>query len=175
MEGDALTFTHAVTHSIKTIPNTNPIHVKPYRLPEALKEEVNTQVEQMLKNDIIENSNSPWNFPLLVVPKKSTDESKRWRIVVDFRKLNSITVGDVFPIPNVNEILDQLGQSTYFSTLDLESGYYQVTLDPRDKIKASFSTNLGHYNFKRMPFGLKNSPSTFQRLMNVVLSGICKA
>lgn len=172
LPGDILSTTKSTTHQIITPDNTKPIHLKPYRLPESAKTEINNQIEQMLKDDIVEPSKSPWNFPLLVVPKKSQDGTKKWRVVIDFRKLNEITAGDVFPIPNINEILDQLGRSQYFSTLDMEKGYHQVSLDPDHKEKTAFSSNLGHYQFKRMPFGLKNAPATFQRLMNSVLAGL---
>jgi len=91
---------------------------------------------------------------------------------VDFRKLNNITIGDVYPIPKINDILDQLGNSKYYTTLDLASGYHQVSVHKDDRAKTSFSTNKGHYEFLKMPFGLKEAPSIFQRLMNTVLLGI---
>lgn len=172
LPGDKLSTTNGTTHSITTPDKTKPIHLKPYRLPESAKNEINDQIRKMLEEEVIESSKSPWNFPLLIVPKKSQDGSKKWRVVVDFRKLNEITVGDVFPIPNISEILDQLGKSQYFTTLDLANGYHQVLLDDTDKEKIAFSSNLGHFQFRRMPFGLKNAPSTFQRLMNSVLAGL---
>ena len=134
--------------------------------------EINKQISQMLEDEIIEPSKSPWNFPLIVVPKKSNNEEKKWRIVVDFRKLNNITVNDVFPLPNISDILDHLGKSKYFSTIDLANGYHQICLNDADKEKTAFSTSLGHFHFKRMPFGLKGAPSTFQRMMNSILSGL---
>lgn len=81
--------------------------------------------------------------------------------MVDFRKLNILTVGDAFPMPNINEILDQVGKATYFSCLDLASEYHQVPLHPKDQEKTAFSTNQGHFHFQRMYFGLKGAPSTF--------------
>lgn len=172
LEGDQLSTTSATTHEIPLIPNSKPIYIKQYRLPESTKDEVNKQVSEMLANDIIQNSKSPWNFPLIVVPKKSADNKKKWRLVIDFRKLNEITVGEVFPIPQISEILDQLGAAKYFSTLDLATGYHQVFLKEEDRSKTAFSTTQGHFEFKRMPFGLKNAPATFQRLMNNVISGL---
>jgi hypothetical protein len=127
----------------------------------------------MLQDGIIAPSNSPWNSPILVVPKKTDASGKRkWRIVVDFRKLNDVTIGDSFPIPVISEVLDALGNSKYFSTIDCASGFLQVPVKPEDQAKTAFSTPQGHYEYKRMPFGLKGAPSTFQRLMNSVLSGI---
>ena len=127
----------------------------------------------MLKTKIIQTSASQWNAPLLVVPKKADASGKpKLRVVVDFRKLNDLTIGDSFPLPNITDILDQLGNAKYFTTLDLASGYHQIPMIEEDKPKTAFSTPYGHYEFNRMPFGLKNAPATFQRLMNSVLTGL---
>ena len=96
---------------------------------------------------------------------------QKWRIIVDFRRLNDHTVGDAYPLPNIEEILDQLGRSRYFTTLDLASGFHQIKIKRKDRPKTAFSTSHGHFEWIRMPFGLKNAPATFQRLMNAVLSG----
>lgn len=127
----------------------------------------------MLDQKIIQPSLSPWSSPIWIVPKK-TDASgqKKWRIVIDYRKLNDITIGETYPIPNIVEILDQLGNSKYFTTLDLASGFHQITMTQKDACKTAFSVPQGHFEFTRMPFGLKNAPSTFQRLMNNVLTGL---
>jgi len=162
-----------VAHEINTRADTAPVNVRPYRLPERHKTEVNRQTQEMLKNKIIRTSVSQWNAPLLVVPKKADASGKpKLRVVVDFRKLNDLTIGDSFPLPNITEILDQLGNAKYFTTLDLASGYHQIPMAEKDKQKTAFSTPYGHYEFNRMPFGLKNAPATFQRLMNSVLTGM---
>jgi len=162
-----------VAHEIKTRADAAPVNVRPYRLPEKHKQEVNRQIKEMLQNKIIRTSVSQWNAPLLVVPKKADASGKpKLRVVVDFRKLNNITIGDSFPLPNITEILDQLGSAKYFTTLDLASGYHQIPMAEPDKGKTAFSTPYGHYEFNRMPFGLKNAPATFQRLMNSVLTGM---
>lgn len=172
VEGDQLSVTDASSHSIPIKENSKIVNIKPYRLPESMKTEIDKQVEEMLQNNIIKPSSSPWNSPLLVVPKKSTTEEKKWRVVVDYRKLNDITIGSVFPLPNITEILDQLGKCSYFSTLDLANGYHQIPIDQEDCCKTAFSTAKGHYEFNRMSFGLKGAPATFQRTMNCVLSGL---
>ncbi|KMQ82914.1 enzymatic polyprotein endonuclease reverse [Lasius niger] len=93
-------------------------------------------------------------------------------MVIDYRSLNEKTVGDAYPLPNITDILDQLGSAKYFSVLDLASGFHQISMTSKDAPKTAFSTPYGHYQFKRMQFGLKNAPATFQRLMDNVLSGL---
>lgn len=150
-----------------------PINTKSYRYPEALKGEVNKQINKMLKDDIIKPSNSPWNSPIWVVPKKiDASGQRKWRVVVDYRKLNEVSIGDSYPLPQITEILDQLGHSKYFTTLDLASGFYQIKMHPKDSPKTAFTVPQGHFEYNRMPFGLKNAPATFQRLMNNVLTGL---
>ena len=125
LEGDKLGYSTKAEHSITLIPGTKPIYVKPYRLPQAHKEEVNRQVQEMVKEGIIRPSVSQWNAPLLVVPKKPDASGKRrLRVVADFRQVNEATIGDSYPLPNITDILDQLGGAKYFSTLDLASGFH---------------------------------------------------
>lgn len=169
-EGTDLTFTHAIKHTIHT-KNDIPIYRKSYRYPEVHKKEVRSQVDEMLKQGIIRPSNSPYSAPIWVVSKKPDASGKqKWRLVVDYRCLNEITVDDKFPIPNIEDIFDKLGRAQYFTTLDLAKGFHQVEIEENDIKKTAFSTDSGHYEFTRMPFGLKNAPATFQRLMNSVLS-----
>jgi Reverse transcriptase (RNA-dependent DNA polymerase) len=150
-----------IKHKI-IVSDPKPVASKLYRFPKVHEAEVNTQIKKMLKKDVIKPSTSPYNAPLWVVKKKSDDPStQKWRVVVDYRYLNQITVGDAFPIPRIEEILDQLGQSCYFTTLDLAEGFHQVKMDEQDANKTAFSTPSGHYEFNRMPFGLKNTPATF--------------
>jgi hypothetical protein len=130
-------------------------------------------VQKLLQEGIIEESNSPWNSPILVVTKKTgASGQQKFRLVVDYRKLNAKTVGNAYPLPDITEILDQLGQAKYFSCLDLAMGYHQIDMDPKDIEKTAFSTKEGHWAYRRMPFGLKTAPATFQRVMNTALSGL---
>uniref|UniRef100_A0A2S2NNZ3 RNA-directed DNA polymerase n=1 Tax=Schizaphis graminum TaxID=13262 RepID=A0A2S2NNZ3_SCHGA len=173
LEGDPLTCTDAVFHEVNTPGTTQPINERPYRLPHRHKDEINRQMKQLEEDNIIAPSRSPWNAPLLVVPKKADkDGVVKYRVCVDFRKLNQISVGDAYPLPNIIDILDQLGKSKYYTTLDLAQGYHQVRMHPEHTEKTAFSTDKGHFEFLRVPFGLKGAPATFQRLMNTVLAGL---
>lgn len=167
-----LTFTNHVKHYIRT-KNEEPIYSKPYRQPPAQAEEIRRQVEKLLQDNVIQESHSPWSSPVHLVPKKlDASGDQKYRMVIDFRRLNDITIDDKYPLPNITDIFDKLGKSTYFSTLDLASGYHQIEVNPADRPKTAFSTQFGHYEFLRMPFGLKTAPATFQRAMDNILRGL---
>lgn len=173
MEGDKVTCTNAVYHEIKTPGVTQQVYQKPYRLPYAQKAEISKQVEKMEQDGIIVPSDSPWNSTLLVVPKKEDiSRTKKYRVVVHFRKLNNVTIGDAFPMTNITLIFDQLEKAKYFFCIDLATGYHQIPLHTKDQEKTGFSTDQGHFEFQRMCFGLKGGLAIFQRLMNRVLTGI---
>lgn len=164
-----LTFTNVIKHEIRTVDHA-PISAKTYRYPYIHKSEVQHQIQEMLENNIIRPSHSPYSAPVWVVPKKMDASGKqKWRLVIDYRKLNEVTIDDKYPIPNMDEILEKLGRCQYFTTLDLAKGFHQIEISENDIHKTAFSVEGGHYEFLRMPFGLKTAPATFQRLMNIVL------
>lgn len=172
LPGDKLGSTNLTTHKIVTTDEV-PVVTKNYRHPNALRAEIENQVNDLLKSGIVQESTSPYNSPLWIVPKKPDAQgNKRWRMVVDYRALNKKTVSDSYPLPNITDVLDQLGGATYFSVLDLASGFHQIPMDPNSREKTAFSARFKKLEFNRMPFGLRNSPPTFQRLMDRLLSGL---
>ena len=159
--------TDAVTHSIHTT-CAAPIRQRPRRPPMGQRQEIEQQVQNMLERGIIRPSRSPWSSPIVLVKKK--DGSMRF--CVDYRELNKQTVKDSFPLPRIDECIDNLAGSKYFCTLDLASGYWQVPLDEDAKLKSAFVIPGGLFEFEVMPFGLCNAPSTFERLMETVFVGL---
>lgn len=150
-----------------------PVYVKPYRLPYSQREEVKKQVELLQKKDLIEASRSPYNSPLLLVPKKSDNpEEKKFRLVVDFRQVNKKLAQDKFQLPRIDSILDELGRAKWFSVIDLMSGFHQIPLKEESRDITSFSIEGGSFRFKRLPFGLNVSCNSFQRMMTMAFSGL---
>lgn len=166
---ERLTYTTKVKGEIRTIDN-NPVYSKSYPYPMALKGIVNEEISKLMKDGIIRPSRSPYNAPVWVVPKKLDSSGvKKYRLVIDYRKLNTVTIPDRYPIPEINEVLSNLGSSKYFTVLDLKSGFHQIPLRQCDIEKTAFSVNNGKYEFTRLPFGLKNAPSIFQRALDDIL------
>jgi hypothetical protein len=153
-----------VSHQIDT-QGYAPIKSQPYRTSPKENEIIMKEVEEMISNDIIEPSDAPWSFPVVLI--KKPDGSIRF--CVDYRKLNAVTKSDAYPLPLISEALDYVGKAQFFTTLDLASGYWQVPMHPDDKDKTTFTTRFGTFRFKVLPFGLKNAPATFQRLMDKIL------
>ena len=138
------------------------------RMPFAVREEVARQLKTMQENGVIRPSNSSWASPAVLVRKKNGTH----RFCVDYRALNSVTKADTFPLPRIDDLLDQLGESKYFSTLDLAAGYWQIKVHPDSQAKTAFVTPQGLFEFQVMPFGLTNAPAVFQRLMQRVIIGL---
>lgn len=172
LPNDKLTTANLYDQSIQLKPNADPVYVKQYRLPFSQRSEVEKHIQKMLSDNIIEPAKSEWSSPILLVPKKSDDESKKWRLVIDFRKLNDRILDDKFPLPNITDILDSLSGAMYFSQLDLSQAYYQANLSPESRKYTAFTTPSGQYQMTRLPMGLKISPSSFSRLMTIAMSGL---
>jgi hypothetical protein len=127
----------------------------------------------MLERGVIQASSSPWSAPSILIPKKTVEgQAKRWRFCCDFRALNKISRFDCYNLPLFEETVSTLYGSRYFSTLDLESGFHQLKVAKQDKEKTAFSTPWGAFHWNRVPMGLSNSPSSFQRLMDELLKYI---
>ena len=145
-----------------------PVNTKPHRIPHAWQDEVNKQIEEMLKNDIIRPSSSPWNSPIILVKKK--DNSTRF--VCDFRGLNDVTKKDSYPLPHIRDVLDKMQGSRYWTTLDAASAYWSMPLANQDKEKTAFAVPRGKFEFNVTPYGLCNAGASYQRMMDVTLSGL---
>ena len=169
LDATELGCTNLVTHSIDT-GNSPPIRQPARRVPFALHSKMEQLVEDMLDQGVIQHSSSPWASPVVLVKKKDGSH----RFCVDYRRLNSVTKMDVFPLPRVDDTLDMLSQTQFFSTLDLAAGYWQVRKDRASQEKTAFNTHSGHYEFCVMPFGLCNGLATFQWLMESVLVGLLR-
>ena len=159
--------TDIIDHTVE-LNTRNHIRSRPYQVPQALRETIREEVDTMMKMGIIEKSNSPYASPVVIVKKKDGKN----RFCVDYRKINAATVIDNEPIPNMEEIIAEVGGAEIFSKIDLCKGYWQIPVREGDRDKTAFVTPDGQYQFKVLPFGMVNAPSLFTRMMRSLLDGI---
>lgn len=159
---------------IRVAPDATPPNTPPFRLSLSERREVESQVKDLLSKGFIEPSGSSYGAPVLFVPKPDGS----WRMCIDYRALNKITTRNKYPLPRIDDLMDNLSGATCFSSLDLTSGYYQIALHPGDCEKTAFNTHIGKYEYKVLPMGLTNAPSVFQSVMNRIFQpmlnkGVC--
>ena len=155
-------------HEIPVHAGTTPIKMHPYRQSPEQEKEIERQLKQMVESGLVEPGRGAWSFPVVLAKKKSGE----WRFCVDYRKLNQVTCKDAYPIPRIDESLDALGGSQWFTTLDLVSGYWQLPLTEDAKEKSAFTTRSGLWQWTVLPFGLTSAPGNFERLMETVFQGL---
>ena len=153
-----------VEFSIDLIPGTGPLSFAPYRMSPLELTELKKQIEELLAKGFIRPSVSPWGAPVLLVKKKDGS----MRLCIDYRQLNKVTIKNKYPLPRIDDLLDQLLGASVFSKIDLRSGYHQIRVKQEDIHKTAFRTRYGHYEYLVMPFGLTNAPAIFMDYMNRV-------
>ncbi|GJX86154.1 putative reverse transcriptase domain-containing protein [Tanacetum coccineum] len=156
--------TRQVEFQIDLVPGAAPVARAPYRLAPSEMEELSTQLQELSDKGFIRPSSSPWGAPVLFVKKKDGS----FRMCIDYRELNKLTVKNRYPLPRIDDLFDQLQGSSVYSKIDLRSGYHQLRVRNEDIPKTAFRTRYGHYEFQVMPFGLTNAPAVFMDLMNRV-------
>lgn len=159
--------TLGIEHAIHT-GSEPPVKVRPRRYARADQEVIDAEVDKMLKDNVIEEGQGAWGFPVVLVKKK--DGSVRF--CIDYRMLNNITKKDVYPLPRIDDTIESMHGARRFTSLDLHAGYWQVPVAEEDRDNTGFVTRRGLFRFIRMPFGLANAPGTFQQMMDKVLRGL---
>ncbi|GJY79079.1 putative reverse transcriptase domain-containing protein [Tanacetum coccineum] len=156
--------TRQVEFRIDLVPGATPVARAPYRLAPSEMKELAEQLQELTDKGFIRPSSSPWGAPVLFVKKKDGS----FRMCIDYRELNKLTVKNRYPLPRIDDLFDQLQGSSIYSKIDLRSGYHQLRVREEDIPKTAFRTRYGHYEFQVMSFGLTNAPAVFMDLMNRV-------
>ncbi|MCI00567.1 RNA-directed DNA polymerase (Reverse transcriptase), partial [Trifolium medium] len=151
-----------VEFTIDLVPGTKPVSMAPYRMSTSELTELKKQLEELLEKKFVRPSVSPWGAPVLLVKKKDGS----MRLCVDYRQLNKVTIKNKYPLPRIDDLMDQLVGSRVFSKIDLRSGYHQIRVKDDDIQKTAFRTRYGHYEYSVMPFGVTNAPGVFMEYMN---------
>ena len=162
---DDLSQSKLTLHEINLIPGTQPIKQRSYRISKFKADILKKELIKLINKKLIVPSHSAWSSLVVIVPKSNG----KWRICIDNRKFNDVTIKDAYSLPFIDEIFDGRNGATVFSTLDLYSGYHQIPMHPDSVDITSFTTLFRNFCFKVMPFGLCNAPATFQREMNQIL------
>jgi hypothetical protein len=157
-------------HTIPLLPGASPVNLRPYRYSPMQKTEIEKQVKELMAHGVIQPSSSPFASPVLLVGKKDLS----WRLCVDFRHLNVLTVKNKYPLPVIDELLDELASAEWFTSLDLRSGYHQIRMAPGEEFKTAFQTHHGHFEYKVMSYGVTGGPATFQGVMNDILAPVLR-
>lgn len=144
------------------MPGAVPVNIRSYRHKPELKTEIDRQVAELLASGVIQKSTSPFSSPTLLVKKKDGT----WRLCTDYRQLNAMTTVTKFPVPVIEELLDELAGAQWFSKLDLRAGYHQIRMAEGEEFKTAFQTHSGHFEYRVMSFGLAGAPATFLGAMN---------
>jgi len=153
-----------VEFAIDLVPVTKPVSMAPYRMSASELAELKKQLEDLLDKKFVRPSVSPWGAPVLLIKKKDGS----MRLCIDYRQLNKVTIKNRYPLPRIDDLMDQLVGAKVFSKIDLRSGYHQIKVKDEDMQKTAFRTRYGHYEYKVMPFGVTNAPGVFMEYMNII-------